>query len=147
MGKMDVSDVVRYGLHSNWWVPGLCIGPSCLGYSHKVFESRLEVFVEISVVLHCLGDGKGSKDVINAKLLQYVIYKLVLEFHSIVRQYEPGSHVDGDIIVDKDTATVSTFLVRNWKASGHAIKWPVTECVGLLMWRHWGLWWDLCLFC
>ena len=66
----------------------------------------------------------GGKDAIKAKLLQYIIHYLVLEFHSIARQYESGAHMDGEIIADKEMDNSVHFFVRNWKSC-----WPSNQMV------------------
>ena len=64
----------------------------------------LKFFIALWVV-------QSGENTINAKLLEYIINKLIFEFSSIIRQYVPGAHVNEKVVVNEDKMIVSVFLL------------------------------------
>ena len=50
----------------------------------QCLESRIETLVENFQFIIALWAVRGREDAVYAKLLEYVIHKLILEFHAIV---------------------------------------------------------------
>ena len=65
---------------NKWQGPGLGIGPNCLSHSPITFKCWLEILVKHFQFSVTLGVVRWRKDLIDTKLLEYVVHKLILVF-------------------------------------------------------------------
>ena len=70
-------------------------------------------YLQFSIDLQVVWDRENT---INTKLLEYIIHKLILEFHSIIRQYVPGAYLTWVVVVNEDTNNSVCLFVGDGKS-------------------------------